>query len=82
MVVGGYHPSSLPSDFAYPGSPFDYVVLGEGEMGILQQIVAGKVPKEAHPQIVQGAGVEIEQVDLRWDEYKYYRAMPTASAYG
>jgi radical SAM superfamily enzyme YgiQ (UPF0313 family)/cyclophilin family peptidyl-prolyl cis-trans isomerase len=72
VVVGGYHPSSLPGDFAYRGSPFDYVVVGEGEVAF-QRIAAGQIPKEVHPQVVQGAGVQMADVELLWDEYKYYR---------
>jgi len=29
IVVGGYHPTFMPGDFTYPGSPFDHVVTGE-----------------------------------------------------
>jgi hypothetical protein len=29
IVVGGYHPTFVPQDFSYPGSPFDHVVTGE-----------------------------------------------------
>lgn len=29
LVVGGYHPTFMPQDFEYPGSPFDHVVTGE-----------------------------------------------------
>ena len=28
-MVGGYHPTFVPQDFTYPGSPFDHVVTGE-----------------------------------------------------
>lgn len=29
IIVGGYHPTFVPQDFEYPGSPFDHVVQGE-----------------------------------------------------
>jgi len=29
IIVGGYHPTFVPQDFTYPGSPFDHVVAGE-----------------------------------------------------
>jgi len=29
IVVGGYHPTFMPQDFEFPGSPFDHVVTGE-----------------------------------------------------
>ncbi len=31
VVVGGVHPTLKPEDFIYPGSPIDFVVIGEGE---------------------------------------------------
>lgn len=31
MVTGGYHASALPQDVIFEGSPFDAVVVGEGE---------------------------------------------------
>lgn len=31
LFVGGYHPSARPDDFTRPGSPFDFVVVGDGE---------------------------------------------------
>ena len=31
VVGGGYHASALPGDLVFPGSPFDAVVVGEGE---------------------------------------------------
>ena len=32
LVTGGYHASALPGDLAFDGSPFDAVVVGEGEL--------------------------------------------------
>ncbi|MHA1803464.1 MAG: B12-binding domain-containing radical SAM protein [Promethearchaeota archaeon] len=32
MVVGGYHPSAVPEDFANENSPFDHVIQGEAEL--------------------------------------------------
>src|SRR5262245_8590619 len=31
LVTGGYHPSARPDDFTLANSPFDYVVVGDGE---------------------------------------------------
>ena len=31
IIVGGYHPSHIPTDFIYENSPFDYVIVGEAE---------------------------------------------------
>jgi len=35
FVVGGYHPSACPEDFQVDHSPFDYVVVGEGEQALV-----------------------------------------------
>lgn len=32
LVTGGYHASALPTDVVFDGSPFDAVVVGEGEL--------------------------------------------------
>jgi radical SAM superfamily enzyme YgiQ (UPF0313 family)/protein-L-isoaspartate O-methyltransferase len=36
LVVGGYHPSARPQDFVGDQSPFDYVVVGEGERPLVR----------------------------------------------
>lgn len=38
VIVGGYHPSACSLDFAYPKSPVDFVVKGEGEAPLLNII--------------------------------------------
>jgi len=38
VVVGNAHPSVCPQDFIYDNSPFDIVVLGEGELTLKQVI--------------------------------------------
>ena len=35
LVTGGYHASALPGDLVFDGSPFDAVVVGEGELPML-----------------------------------------------
>jgi len=36
IVVGGVHPTFYPEHFCYRGSPFDAVVIGEGEVTMLE----------------------------------------------
>ncbi len=38
IVAGGIHPTFYPQDFAYKGSPFDFAVLGEGEVTLLELV--------------------------------------------
>jgi len=38
IVVGNAHASIAPQDFIFPGSPVDYVVIGEGELTLAELI--------------------------------------------
>ena len=40
LVVGGYHASARPDDFTSEDSPFDHVVIGEGERPLLRIVQA------------------------------------------
>ena len=40
LVAGGYHPSARPQDFLGEESPFDYVVVGEGERPLARVVRA------------------------------------------
>lgn len=38
LVTGGYHASALPGDVLFDGSPFDAVIVGEGERPMLEVV--------------------------------------------
>jgi radical SAM superfamily enzyme YgiQ (UPF0313 family)/protein-L-isoaspartate O-methyltransferase len=38
LVTGGYHASALPEDVVFDGSPFDAVIVGEGEKPLLSMV--------------------------------------------
>ncbi len=40
IVVGGPHPTLRPEEFFYPGSPFDAVVIGEGDETLVELVTA------------------------------------------
>ncbi|MBN1803462.1 MAG: B12-binding domain-containing radical SAM protein [Candidatus Lokiarchaeota archaeon] len=42
LIVGGYHPTAVPHDFLYDGSPFDYLIRGEGELALLNLFARDK----------------------------------------
>lgn len=66
IVVGGYHPSALPQDFFYKGSPFDFIVKGEGELA-LAAIAAMKRRFAAGPRVVAGSALDLRrQPCLEW----------------
>ncbi len=49
LVTGGYHPSARPLDFTGEDSPFDYVVVGDGELPLKRLVIAladGQRPSE------------------------------------
>ncbi|MFT5681962.1 MAG: radical SAM superfamily enzyme YgiQ (UPF0313 family)/protein-L-isoaspartate O-methyltransferase [Myxococcota bacterium] len=58
MVTGGYHASALPEDVVFDGSPFDAVVLGEGEIPMCEIVETllggGKLTKQRYgPALIQ-----------------------------
>ena len=45
LLTGGYHATALPGDMVFDGSPFDAVIVGEGEvplLGVVQTLLAGE----------------------------------------
>lgn len=78
LVTGGYHPSARPGDFTREGSPFDYVIVGDGELALarlVQALAAGKRPlgKVLGPEANADPS---ECIPYRWELLEKYR--PTA----
>lgn len=75
IVTGGYHPSARPGDFTRLGSPFDFVVVGDGEnpmRRLVQALEQGKRPL----QQIQGPDpvTHLEQVmPYPWELLERYR---------
>jgi protein-L-isoaspartate(D-aspartate) O-methyltransferase len=42
IATGGYHPSARPHDFTRPGTPIDFVIVGDGE-GPFGRLVAARI---------------------------------------
>ncbi len=57
LVTGGYHASALPEDVVFDGSPFDAVVLGEGEQPmreIVETLLGGGALRQRYgPALIQ-----------------------------
>jgi hypothetical protein len=79
IVVGGYHPTAVPTDFIFPGSAIDCVVKGEGEnalLAILNALESG----DRIPQIIAAPVIfdvnELPELDFTliedWSRYDYY----------
>ena len=79
IVVGGWHPSALPSDFLFEGSPFDWVITSEGEWALLELIRQLSAAKSPEKGVIRGRLVAPEEeVKLRWDAYPGGKEVPTA----
>ena len=48
IIVGGIHPTCVPNDFFFEGSPFDFIVVGDGELP-LTDLLSGKKSLEEIP---------------------------------
>lgn len=71
IVVGGNHPTALPSDFDYDGSPFDFIVRGDGETA-LREICQGQHKKQGTPTVIVGSPRDMaEDIPLDWTGYDY-----------
>ena len=76
IVVGGHHPSVVPDDFLYKNSPFDFIVLGEGEEALLK-ICKGDIEKSGRPRIIQGTALNLRKsFPLKLKEFKYSSYKP------
>jgi len=67
VVCGGAHPSSKPEDYSFKDSPFDYVVIGEGEIALYDLIINGSKKRES-PKYIQSNPIknlnELPELDL------------------
>ncbi len=61
LIVGGYHPSAVPEDFMFSDSPFDFVVIGEGEEVFLK-ICSGEIKKQDKTTKVSGGSANLEEL--------------------
>lgn len=74
FVVGGYHPSARPTDFTGPRSPFDYVVVGEGEQALRDLVTArqnGTLLEQ--PLLVGGASHPSSTIPYPFELLERYR---------
>jgi hypothetical protein len=58
FVAGGYHASARPGDFIKPSSPFDYVVVGEGEQALAELVCARHVGRAPSDRVRLGSATE------------------------
>ena len=74
IVVGGYHPTAVPDDFTYPGTPFDVVVTGEGELALLDVVAdPPRHPGDGRARVVAGRPLPMDEVVCDLAGYPYMR---------
>jgi len=66
IIVGGTHATCKPMDFLYEGSPFDYVVKGEGEGPLTELLLNDKINKS--PEKIPGLGYMDKNGNFRINE--------------
>jgi len=73
MAVGGYHPTAVPEDFTYEGSPFDFLVMGDGEKPLLD-MCEGRLEKKESTRTVLGEPLPLEEVPtIDWEKFNYVK---------
>lgn len=74
IFVGGYHPSSVPKDFCYKHSPFDFIIKDEAEI-ILSEYLKNQrnrtIKENKIPKIINSQQL-INLNDLPPPDYKLY----------
>lgn len=79
IVVGGMHASAVPDDFIYDGSPFDFIVIGEGEKALLN-ICRGKINRTKEPKKIMGELIDLNEIPTpNFKEYRYLYSQPTST---
>jgi len=77
VVVGGHHASAVPYDFLYKNTPFDFIIIGEGEETLLK-IGTEQIKRNGHPLIIKHNPLDLRKIfPLRLKEYKYATNLPT-----
>jgi protein-L-isoaspartate(D-aspartate) O-methyltransferase len=77
LVTGGYHPSARPDDFTGAGSPFDFVVVGDGERSMVRLARALSSGKRPLVRVIGPESVEDPNslVPYRWELLGRYRGV-------
>lgn len=61
IVVGGYHPTAAPDEFLEPGTPFNAVVLGEGEVVLAELARDPRFTGTSEPSIIVGKPLPLDE---------------------
>jgi protein-L-isoaspartate(D-aspartate) O-methyltransferase len=82
LVTGGYHPSARPGDFTRDGSPFDYVIVGDGELALARLVAALETGKRPLVRVIGPEPVPEpkELVPYDWSLLERYRPIARSMA--
>ena len=69
IIVGGYHPTFVPQDFEYKGTPFDHVIRGEIQ-NILKLF-----------NFKTNTGLQTYEIRPSFSTYPYYKAQKTVGIF-
>ena len=75
IVVGGSHATVAPDDFCMPGTPFDVVVRGEGELTLLD-LAGRRTRRREEPDVVSGRPLPLDQAFVDLTGYPYWVERP------
>jgi len=70
IVAGGCHATAAPRDFAFPGSPFDIVVRGEGELEL--EAIAAELVRPASAAVRIGRPLPLDRFYADFTGYPYW----------
>ncbi len=65
LLVGGWHPTSLPEDFLGGSSPFDYVVQGPGE-AVWKKLITKEKKRPSQAVVLQGEPIPFDCISIDW----------------
>jgi len=71
IIVGGYHPTAVPKDFSYKNSPYDYIIIGEGEIAVSMILKFQKNSQNYLPRIIKSKEI-LDINKLPFPDYHIY----------
>ncbi|GAH08406.1 unnamed protein product, partial [marine sediment metagenome] len=75
IIVGGYHPTAIPEDFAYINSPYDFIIRGEAESVLLDLYKSNKlttIKKNNHKPLILNSDILVDVNSLPFPDYELY----------
>ncbi|MGQ4873034.1 MAG: B12-binding domain-containing radical SAM protein [Promethearchaeia archaeon] len=71
IMAGGYHPTAVPEDFLNKNSPYDYIIIGEGEKAVEMILKTQKNSQKGSPRIIKSKEI-LDINNLPFPDYEMY----------